>query len=151
MYETLQNEINDALTQEAADTRAESKERARLKAKSWHERNKEKVAAKAKAKRQHLKLTDPLKLIRQTKRGKLIVKFLQEQDFECAVCGFDFTGKHGKRIVLDHDHSCCPGGKVCENCARGAICHECNAMLGFARDSIENLEKGIKYLQQRKK
>lgn len=50
----------------------------------------------------------------------------------CDICGDE--SKH-----LDHCHTT---GKV-----RGGLCARCNHMLGHARESIEILNKGIKYLE----
>lgn len=52
----------------------------------------------------------------------------------CEICG------GGGRICFDHDHS---NGKF-----RGWICHGCNSALGFARDSVQQLQKLIDYLNQ---
>jgi len=45
-----------------------------------------------------------------------------------------------KRYYVDHDHET---GKV-----RSLLCHYCNSMLGFSRDSIKNLELGAIYLKK---
>ena len=51
----------------------------------------------------------------------------------CEVCG------SFKRLTLDHDHSCCPTGKSCENCVRGILCHKCNTAAGLLDDSPEKM------------
>jgi hypothetical protein len=53
----------------------------------------------------------------------------------CEVCG-----QSGVPIFWDHDHT---SGHF-----RGWICRDCNFALGFARDSVERLEKLIVYLKQ---
>ncbi|MFD8789309.1 endonuclease domain-containing protein [Streptomyces vinaceus] len=54
------------------------------------------------------------------------------QGFGCAICGSKNPGTMRSVFVLDHDHACCPGGngKKCGVCVRGALCSECNLMLG---------------------
>ena len=49
----------------------------------------------------------------------------------CAGCFRD------ARLVVDHDHSCCPSTavrKTCGRCVRGLLCTRCNLLLG----SLEN-------------
>ena len=53
----------------------------------------------------------------------------------CECCG-DIV----KRRVVDHCHTT---GRI-----RGSLCHHCNVMLGFAKDSPERLMLGAKYLQK---
>jgi hypothetical protein len=53
----------------------------------------------------------------------------------CAICGIVSQ----KPLHIDHDHST---GKV-----RALLCTKCNSMLGYARDSVEMLKKGIEYLE----
>jgi hypothetical protein len=40
----------------------------------------------------------------------------------CALCGEN----GGKRLSVDHDHSCCGRGKACKLCIRGLLCDICN-------------------------
>lgn len=40
---------------------------------------------------------------------------------------------------LDHDHE--------TGLFRGWLCHQCNRMLGIAKDSVQTLERAIKYLK----
>lgn len=70
---------------------------------------------------------------------------LDKQNGMCAICGESLEGK--KRLFVDHDHSCCPGVTSCGKCVRGLLCRHCNPMLGYARDSVENLERAIEYLK----
>lgn len=51
----------------------------------------------------------------------------------CEVCGAMEV------MYLDHDHA--------RNVFRGLLCRHCNYVLGFARDSIDVLEKAIGYLR----
>jgi hypothetical protein len=67
-----------------------------------------------------------------------------EQNGVCKICEND---NNGKRLMVDHDHSCCPGQSTCGKCVRGLLCKHCNWGLGNAKDSIELLEKMINYLK----
>lgn len=58
----------------------------------------------------------------------------------CAICGLE------SRLVIDHDHSCCPENKSCEKCRRGLVCHTCNRMLGLGQDNPEVLLNAFLYL-----
>lgn len=61
----------------------------------------------------------------------------EKQGSACAIC---YLNKPmARNWHIDHCHS---SGKV-----RGILCHHCNLMLGNARDSVETLTQGIKYLE----
>ena len=70
---------------------------------------------------------------------------------QCSIPGCDATPATA-RLVLDHDHSCCPTGKFpgskvsCGKCNRGLICYKCNTALGMADDDPKKLEGMIDYL-----
>jgi len=68
-----------------------------------------------------------------------------EQNGVCKICGKD---NNGRRLMVDHDHNCCPGANTCGKCTRGLLCKNCNWALGNAKDDIEILQKMINYLQQ---
>lgn len=71
-------------------------------------------------------------------------KMLEEQNYVCAICGFEETTVDGfsniRDLAIDHDHE---SGKV-----RGLLCLKCNTALGAFHDNIENLEKAIQYLKE---
>jgi len=70
--------------------------------------------------------------------GKLQA-MIQLQNNKCAICGVSLAEIETKNVHVDHDHLT---GK-----ARGVLCHYCNAVLGFAKDSKDVLSKAITYLQ----
>lgn len=46
--------------------------------------------------------------------------------------GCELCGTRNLELMIDHDHSCCPGGKRrCGLCNRGMLCGPCNTNLGF--------------------
>ncbi len=62
-----------------------------------------------------------------------------KQGGRCAICAVPLVrGGKGKADV-DHSHQT---GK-----RRGILCHLCNCVIGFARESIEVLERTISYLE----
>lgn len=71
---------------------------------------------------------------------------LIEQAGVCKICGEVNQG--GKRLAVDHDHSCCPGVKSCGNCIRGLLCDRCNTTLGKFNDSPELIRKLADYLEK---
>lgn len=64
----------------------------------------------------------------------------------CLICNNPEISKNCSgtisRLAIDHDHIT---GKV-----RGLLCKSCNTALGLARDSVDLLEKMIKYLKNEK-
>lgn len=68
----------------------------------------------------------------------------EEQNNSCAVC--HKPNPKGKRLAVDHDHSCCPGRRSCGKCVRGLLCSTCNSGLGQFKDSPELLQSAIEYL-----
>lgn len=69
---------------------------------------------------------------------------LKKQNGVCAMCFKENTvTRNGKikRFAIDHCHKT---KKV-----RGLLCGFCNAMLGYAKDSIETLESAIRYLKNK--
>ena len=59
----------------------------------------------------------------------------------CPICNNEFqgAGNLGTAPCLDHCHST---GKI-----RGAICGNCNRMLGYAKDNPDTLQRAIAYLE----
>lgn len=50
------------------------------------------------------------------------------QNGQCALCrmGLDET-----KMVVDHDHRCCPGERSCGRCVRAILCRRCNTAVGW--------------------
>jgi hypothetical protein len=65
-------------------------------------------------------------------------EMLESQHGVCAGCnGMQAVGA---ALYVDHDHQT---GKV-----RGLLCHHCNVVLGYSRDSVEVLRKLADYLER---
>jgi hypothetical protein len=67
------------------------------------------------------------------------------QGGKCAICR-RATGK-GKRLAVDHDHSCCIGPVSCGRCVRGLVDSVCNDVLSHFRDNPEAFQRGAEYLR----
>lgn len=75
-------------------------------------------------------------------------RILVQQGGVCATCGAEPGSKraNGKRLSVDHDHTCCPAKKSCGECVRGLICDSCNIALGRVQDDIQILLRMVAYL-----
>lgn len=103
----------------------------------YRERTKAKVA-------EYNKNNPQMKLKQHLQKYGLTVEqydeMLIKQDRKCAICGESGDeSKPHRPLYVDHNHET---GKV-----RGLLCQRCNFMIGQARDSIEILRKGIRYLE----
>lgn len=86
-----------------------------------------------------------------SKRESRKLELLDKQDGKCAIngCTTDTSGYTLKDWCLDHDHSCCPSNFTgCENCTRGVLCRQCNALLGMSKDNTTILTGAIDYLER---
>lgn len=72
------------------------------------------------------------------------LEMLETQGGKCAVCGGD---NGGKRLVVDHDHACCPARGSCGRCVRSLLCDLCNLGLGAFKDSPELMQAAIQYVR----
>ena len=109
--------------------RAANKHKTRLLKKAWRKANPEKHQAAARRSR-------VTKWMPLSKFSELLV----QQRGRCAICGAADPGrKQSGHFAIDHCHT--------TNAVRGLLCHPCNAMLGFAKDSVETLRKAILYLE----
>ena len=59
----------------------------------------------------------------------------------CAICKAASSGRKGHAWAVDHCHTT---GRI-----RGILCHQCNAMLGYAKDNPKTLAAAIRYLMDR--
>lgn len=127
----------------------ERRERARAACRKYQSTHREKLATKRKRHVEKLKQHGLYADYRR--RQRLAYKYglsvnewegmFNSQDGKCACCGGDsHKGKYG--WVVDHNHLT---GEV-----RGIVCNPCNVMIGMAKDSVEILAKGIKYLSRNK-
>lgn len=62
-------------------------------------------------------------------------------------CGFCYRPPRagGRRLAVDHDHSCCPGKSSCGKCVRGLLCWTCNKFSEHIADSQLVVAKMVDY------
>lgn len=94
----------------------------------WRKKNKDKVRGKQLFTRYDLS-------------QELWDKLFDAQGRKCAIGGSEEPGGHGSWHT-DHEH----GTKN----VRGILCHQCNFLLGNARDSVERLRSAVNYLESAK-
>ncbi len=63
---------------------------------------------------------------------------LERQGGGCAICGIKIPGGNGKHFYVDHNHTT---GQV-----RDLLCHNCNFVIGYAKEDIEILRAVARYL-----
>lgn len=70
---------------------------------------------------------------------------LAEQGGVCAIC--DGINENGRRLSVDHAHSCCPtSSKTCGKCVRGILCSRCNHALERIEAHANWHERALAYL-----
>lgn len=144
------NELTEYTRIHRNENRTDFNEKQRLKREAnpeaWANAQKRKHAANVErhgrekinhnAKAQRLKLTP-----------EQLTQMFIDQDNKCAICKQPetriFTSMVTKEqrvasLCIDHDHAT---GKV-----RELLCHDCNTMIGKAKESIDNLQSAIQYL-----
>ncbi|GAA2321850.1 endonuclease VII domain-containing protein [Nonomuraea roseoviolacea subsp. roseoviolacea] len=68
-------------------------------------------------------------------------RILAEQGGGCAICGTTNPGGDGsKSFHVDHCHE--------TNRVRGLLCYQCNYGLGYFGDSVEGIERVLRYLKR---
>jgi hypothetical protein len=77
-------------------------------------------------------------------------ELFDEQGGVCAICGL--PPARGIRLVVDHDHQCCPSRtKGCGKCVRGLLHRHCNTAIGWFKDSPEIADRAAAYLRKYQK
>ncbi len=75
-----------------------------------------------------------------------LLHFMDQHSHACSICGIsEKDAKSQNRqtkhygLYIDHCHS--------KGHLRGLLCHNCNLVIGHAKDNVETLHKAIKYLE----
>lgn len=106
----------------------------------WHEQD-AKTKSKEIFRRKHKYNSDWHKNQRLIKKyGINLEEFdamYQQQAGRCAICD---TGVSADKICVDHCHD---SGQV-----RKLLCHNCNTMLGLAKENTRTLQRSIEYLKE---
>jgi hypothetical protein len=119
---------------------------------AWRKKNKEKWRAycrgryykdKASGKLDTLKSRHPLQRAAYRRKHRYgitqdqIIKMLNKQKHKCPVCLNELNDKN--MFAVDHCHK--------TGLVRGLLCGKCNWGLGSLMDSVENLKRAAKYLE----
>jgi len=64
---------------------------------------------------------------------------LKQQDYKCAICKTDKSGGKGDSFYVDHNHK--------TNAVRALLCHNCNYVIGYAKEKVSTLELAASYLE----
>jgi len=76
--------------------------------------------------------------------SKKFDKIIKSQNYECKICGKDYTNDNKKEFAVDHKHI--EDKRCTEEDIRGIVCRNCNLMLGHAKDNPVILNKASNYL-----
>lgn len=68
-------------------------------------------------------------------------QMLDEQNGRCYLCGEALELNQPRKVHIDHDHECCPGGTTCGQCVRGIACDPCNRGVGHFQDDPARLRR----------
>lgn len=71
-------------------------------------------------------------------------KMLADQGGVCWICCREPSDS--RALAVDHDHSCCPGGKTCGKCTRKLLCENCNRGIGMFADDPIRIMRAATYL-----
>ena len=69
----------------------------------------------------------------------------EQQNTRCKICKIQFDKRGIKTKNSPHIDHCHKTGQI-----RGLLCHNCNLMLGFAKDNRTILQDAIKYLEEQR-
>jgi len=72
-------------------------------------------------------------------------QLVDENSGNCWICG---GIDEGKRLAIDHDHSCCKKNYSCGKCIRGVLCQSCNMIVGHIEKNKIDLNKINQYLRK---
>lgn len=125
--------------------RARNRQKISAQAKARRIRNKEKLNAQERARyranRDRVRDRDNAARLRArhswSDEGRAAM--WQAQGGRCYLCGDELAGQ--EKVVVDHDHSCCPQGKSCSTCRRGLAHDRCNIAIGNAGDDPARLRQ----------
>lgn len=125
--------------------RAKNKARDQATRKRWRARNTERIREQY----QQWRKRNPDKVKRHARRVSLRRRYgiteaqydalLESQGGGCAICGSPVANKAGHQLYVDHNHQ--------TNRVRGILCQQCNSVLAYARESVQNLLRAAAYLR----
>lgn len=111
----------------------------------YHRRNRDELNKKAREKYQRNRVTEnersklrSLK-VRHGLRPEDRLAMWKAQDGHCYLCGDEL--EPGRKLHIDHDHSCCGKDRSCSICRRGLACQDCNQAIGRAHDDPDRLRR----------
>lgn len=123
------------MPQTEAQRRYQQTERGRAKnreyVRAWRERQGDSYREK-----ERIRVRERVRRVNYGCTPEMFDALLASQDGKCAVCGGLPSRKQTWHV--DHDHDT---GKI-----RGILCHSCNAVLGWSRESREILALAAEYL-----
>lgn len=138
---------NDNLARATADP-----EKHNARSKAWRDANPGRASAISRA----WQLRNPEQFRNIQAKNRFNIDFnamWEDQQGFCACCGGPMIreGREKDSACVDHDRSCCPGGKSCGKCVRGLVHWSCNLVLGYAKDDPKILRCAANYVERARK
>lgn len=106
---------------------------------AYYLRHRERVLANAKARRAKDRNRPPSTLYKYGLSRIEFFAMVAKQNNCCAICDRDFAKLPPRHRCIDHDHQ--------TGAVRALLCHNCNVMIGGAREDAKVLERAIEYLR----
>ena|SRR5215472_2255923 len=130
--------------------REEKREQYRIYTHNYRHKNRTTVRERNKEQQRKRRADNPDKMAAIVRKSDLRRKYyitiedyeemLVRQNNKCAICEQVHVEAPRKRLHVDHCHT--------TNRVRALLCHNCNNLLGKAKDSTEILHRAIAYLER---
>lgn len=115
--------------------RVKNRDKCRASQKKYHDSHQERMKAYRHSQKRRIRETTVARVYGLT--ASEYRELVEQQGDKCAIC--HKVEETGRLLSIDHSHI--------TKRVRGLLCSRCNRGLGSFKDSVENLQRAVKYLQ----